>query len=413
MTLHARLRAMVRTAERTRRVLLVTVDFGVPPRSGRERRCWQHVVALRQLADVGVLVLDRRDHSTERPDGLSWWRYSPSPWPEERTQWMARPDGHPAYGNVPPAALAALDAALREFDPELVVVAGLWLHRHLDRLVGSGRQVVLDAADVEGPLQERIVQAEHGGARAVGMALARRVTEIEGHAVASVDQVWAGSEHDAELIRALYPAAAPVVAVPNTVDVESFQCPFPISRPEAPTVVFPATFGYPPNAEAAMTLITEVHPLVRRRFPAATLTLVGLQAGPPMQAAAAEAPGVMVTGAVPDTRPFLWRSTVMAAPLRQGSGTRIKLLEAFAAGLPVVTTAKGAEGLDIVDGEHALLVETPRQFADAITCLHEDRAPVGALVARARRLVESRYSTAAACHAVETALAQVPLRTAL
>lgn len=399
---------MPTAAEPGRRVLLVTVEFRAPPVSGRERRYWQHVLALRPSADVGVLLLDRSTGPQGRPDGLGWWRRSTEPWRDDQVGWLRRPDGHPAYGQVPPPALAALDEALQEFDPDVVVVCGLWLHGHLDRLRRGGRHVVLDAADVEGGLQEGLAQVASRGERALLTALARRVAVIEAAAAASVDQIWACSEHDAGALRARYPEAAPVRVVPNTVDARSLRRPPSAGRPAAPGVLYPATLRYGPNQAAAMALVEDIHPLVRRRFPSATLHLVGPGAGPALQAAAERAPGVTVIGPVADMRPWLWESTVLAAPLHIGSGTRIKILEAFAAGLPVVTTAKGAEGLDVTDGQHVLLAESPGQFADAVAFLHADADAAAALAARARGLVGARYATEAAQRAVASALARAP-----
>jgi len=400
---------MTTAAETRRRVLLVTAEMRVPPVTGRERRYWQHVVALRPAAEVGVLVLDRRGTSAPPPEGVDWWRQCSAPWLEEVAEWMRQPDGHPSYGRLGPEALAALDESLEEFKPDVVVVAGLWLHGHLDRLRGGDRHVILDAADVEAAIHEDLARTAGRGERAVRAALARRVAQVEEDAARSVDQIWACSEHDADLIRARY-GAVPVSVVPNTVDVVSL-CGERRARAGAPTVVYPATFSYPPNEEAALSLITEVHPLVQRHSRSALLNLVGAEPTAAMHAAAARTSGVTITGPVPDTRPWLWAATAMAAPLRHGSGTRIKLLEAFAAGVPVVTTTKGAEGLEVVDGEHVLIAHSPQEFADAIGDLHASSESSLALTARARQLVDSRYSTTAARRAVGSALAQLPVRT--
>jgi glycosyltransferase involved in cell wall biosynthesis len=400
---------MSTAAERRRRVLLVTVELRVPPVSGRERRYNQHIGALRETADVGVLVLNRRRRLPVAPEGLAWWRCAAAPWIGDQVGWVRRPDGHPEYGQVPAETLAAVDGALEEFDPDDVVVGGLWLHGHLERLRQPGRRLILDAADVEGPLLEDLARVAPGGERVLRRMLARHVSEIEGQAVRSVDQMWVCSEYDAGVVASRYPGAAPVIVVPNTVDAESLLRPGTAERPSAPALVYPATFGYAPNDAAALTLVQQIHPLVRRRFAATTLSLVGPGASAELGAAVAAAAGVQLVGPVADTRPWLWGSTVLAAPLKAGSGTRIKLLEAFAAGLPVVTTAKGAEGLDVIDGTHVLMAESPGQFADAIAYLHDEPAAGLALAGRARHLVETHYSTAAARHAIESALGGVPV----
>ncbi|HJV08951.1 MAG TPA: glycosyltransferase, partial [Acidimicrobiales bacterium] len=359
------------------------------------------MAALRPSSDVGVLLLDRRRASPPAPVGLAWWRRHDVPWSQTQVDWMRRPDGHPAYGRVPEDAVRAIDESLRDFDPDVVVIGGLWFHGHLPGLRGRGRQLVLDAADVEGQLEEVQASAAPAGERTIRAILSRHLGVIEGEAAGAVDQLWACSGPDAEALRSRYPGAAPVTVVPNTVDADALRRPAGATRRDAPAVVYPATFEYAPNHDAALTLVRDIHPLVRQRFPGATLTLVGAGASQALRDAAAQVPGVTVTGPVSDTRPWLWESTVLAVPLRAGSGTRIKVLEAFAAGLPVVTTAKGVEGIDAVDGEHVLVADSPRQFADAIATVHDDAEAAAALAGRARRLVEARYSTEAARLAVE------------
>jgi len=94
---------------------------------------------------------------------------------------------------------------------------------------------------------------------------------------------------------------------------------------------------------------------------------------------------------VPDVRPWLESCDLLAVPLRLGAGTRIKVLEAMAAGIPVVTTAKGCEGIDVVADQHLLIADMPEQFAKAVCRLLADRDSALRLTGNARRLVESRY----------------------
>jgi glycosyltransferase involved in cell wall biosynthesis len=103
---------------------------------------------------------------------------------------------------------------------------------------------------------------------------------------------------------------------------------------------------------------------------------------------------VRLVGRVASTVRHLATAQVAIAPVRHGSGTRLKLLEYFAAGLPVVCTAKAAEGLDVEDGRHVRLVESPRQMAAALRALHADPAACAALGAAARTLVQDRYDWA-------------------
>jgi len=137
-----------------------------------------------------------------------------------------------------------------------------------------------------------------------------------------------------------------------------------------PSVVFVGGFGHPPNVEAALRLAGSIFPAVRRRVPAATLELVG--ADPPAALRALGRPGIAVTGRVPDAQVHVERAAVVVAPLRLGGGVRVKVLDALAAGKPLVATARALAGLDLTPGEHALVGETDAELADALVALLDD-----------------------------------------
>ena len=135
-------------------------------------------------------------------------------------------------------------------------------------------------------------------------------------------------------------------------------------RPASQTrFVFPGQFRYPPNIDGAEWLALEVLPLLRRVMDDPVVVLAG--SGSDRLASFAQQHGIDVTGFVQDFDEVYDSATVVVVPLLSGSGTRIKILEAWARGLPVVSTTKGAEGLGAVHGETALLVDTPADFAQA------------------------------------------------
>lgn len=153
--------------------------------------------------------------------------------------------------------------------------------------------------------------------------------------------------------------------------------------------MFLGTMSWGPNAAAARFLAREVLPALRARVPGATLAVVGRDP-PPDLLALNGTPGIEVTGGVPDVKPYLLRASVLAVPLDAGGGTRLKILEAFAAGLPVVSTAVGAEGIDAQPGTHFALAERPA-FAAATAAVLADHAGSARMAERARELARAVY----------------------
>lgn len=152
--------------------------------------------------------------------------------------------------------------------------------------------------------------------------------------------------------------------------------------PSAPLLLFVGNFVHPPNRDAAARLVRSIVPAVRRTHPAARLRIVGDE--PPAALRQAAGDGVEITGRVPDVGPHLAEATVFVAPLATGGGMRIKLLEALAAGLPVVTTPRAAEGITARDGIELLLADDDAGFVRAIASLLDDAQQRERLGAAAR-----------------------------
>jgi len=199
--------------------------------------------------------------------------------------------------------------------------------------------------------------------------------------------VAAMSETDAAIIRARAPEAR-VILSPNGVDARGIQ-PQPI-RAEARHLLFVGSPTHEPNLDAACWLLTTIWPRLHARHPHLTLTLVNLD-HPQVHACAAGAAQVRITGRVVDVLPYYRQADIALAPIRAGSGTRLKILEAFAAGVPVVSTSIGHEGLAVTPGEHLLVGDQPETFVAGIERLLASPQLRRRLAHHARSLVEARY----------------------
>lgn len=197
-------------------------------------------------------------------------------------------------------------------------------------------------------------------------------------------------------------SGARVEVVPNGVDTEGLQP--TADAPEPDTLVFTGSMAYPPNAEGIAWFVREVWPTVRDARPEARLLVVGRDPSEAVRSLGDD-PGVEVTGAVPDIDPYFARATAAIVPIRSGGGTRLKVLEALAAGRPVVSTRLGAEGIEVRDDEHLLLADEPGEFAAAAVRLLEDGELRSRLATAGRQLVEERYDWRALGDRLEAVLA--------
>jgi glycosyltransferase involved in cell wall biosynthesis len=197
------------------------------------------------------------------------------------------------------------------------------------------------------------------------------------------------SDREFAYLRGLLPSSGErLVVVPNGVDC-TLLCPG-LAAPRPGALVYNGALTYSANYDAMQYFLSAIYPRIRRAAPEVSLAITGSTRGVDLDGLALDE-SVRLTGYVDDIRPVVAGSRVCVVPLREGGGTRLKILEAMALGTPVVSTAKGAEGLDVVGGEHLLLADDAEQFAALTVTLLRDGALRERLTANARRLVEQRY----------------------
>ncbi|MFO1074531.1 MAG: glycosyltransferase [Geminicoccaceae bacterium] len=400
------------------RSLIILDSLPYPPRGGQQLRYRQAIDALLPLGPVTLLlladarqadILDEAVPPVLRLDPQvprSWhYRWARLLGPLGKAAWRAR------LRRRHQAALQAVIAHhLAEIAPDLVLVESAELMTCLPPLAAPGRRVVYDAHNVERRLWGELVplRGRLGGAPAKA-GYGQRIVAGEAALLRSADQVWACSEEDALQFAQAYPAPLPSLRViPNTVDTGAFAA---IAAARAarrrdgpPMLLLTAHFGYAPNVEAARFLLDSVRPALMATIGPVRLVLCGRQPPPELLAAAAYDAEIVVTGEVADVRPWLAAADIAVAPLRTGSGTRLKILEAMAAACPVVSTGKGAEGLAVVDGEHLLLADEAGAFVAALRRCLDQPAEAMAMAMRGNALVERLYSWTANRARVRAAL---------
>jgi glycosyltransferase involved in cell wall biosynthesis len=259
---------------------------------------------------------------------------------------------------------------------------------------------VVDEHNYEPMMAAREAQRRHHLGRLKWTLFTATATRAERRNLRTVRGVSAVSEIEARLFRSIAPHAD-VAVVPNGVDTKAFR-----PAPPGAGVVMTGSMLYGPNLDGAGWMAREVWPRVQAECPDAELRLVGV-GGETALRGLVNLPGVRVVGTVADVRPELARATVAVAPIRYGAGTRIKILEALAAGRATVATRLAAEGLEVTDGKDILLRDEAASFADAVVCLLKDETLAASLGTQGRDLAERRYDWRVSAEALEALLARV------
>jgi glycosyltransferase involved in cell wall biosynthesis len=281
-----------------------------------------------------------------------------------------------------------IQAAIREVcdthRPDVVHVSTPFLRRFS---YPRGVPVVADAHNVEYHNTERLARSTPSLLhRLYHSALARRLRLEETALSRACDVILTCSEEDRRRMQEIAPETAMNV-VPNCVDITAFTSDG--TARDSLEILFMGILSYRPNAEGITGFLLSSYPLVRQVLPDARVTVVG--AHPPPELRRLASAQVRVTGTVPDVRQYLQRASVFVVPIHAGGGTRLKILEAMAMGVPVVSTTIGCEGLDVMPGEELLVADAPEDFARAVLRLLEDPSLGRKLADRALAKVRARY----------------------
>jgi len=248
----------------------------------------------------------------------------------------------------------------------------------------------------------------HRAAAAVEWRLMRR---FEGRICRTADLTFAVSEGDRAALERAAGTEFPSAVVPIGIEAREID---PVEvRADATRLLSVATLHYPPNAQAIRWFRDAIWPLVRRTIPAAHVDVVGTRPPDDLVRWGAEDEHVAVHGYLPDAEltPLFNDALAVIVPLQVGSGVRVKILEAMARGVPVVSTSIGAEGLDVVAGEHLLIADTPETFSAAIQRLCNDVALRRRLASEARARVLDLYDWRVCAPKVLEAMEQLAPRT--
>ncbi len=275
----------------------------------------------------------------------------------------------------------AIDQVIKDCQIDIIQLQELYVAANID-IAECEQPVVLDAFNRESAILRRMAAVSANPVKRLFYRIQmRKMDEFERKIVGRAMAVFAVSALEQRYFSCLN---CRVFCVPNGVDEIRARV-----QPEEPRLLFTGLLRYPPNRDGVTFLVRNIWPLVCRAFPGAVLEIVGRDPGRGLLRY--RSPQIQFYSGVDDLTPFLERARVLVVPLRAAGGTRLKILQAFGAGIPVVSTSIGAEGLDVEDDRHLLLRDDAASFADAVVRVLRGGGVAERLAENAARLVERRY----------------------
>ncbi len=399
------------------RTLFITREIPYPPMNGYLLRNWQNINIMMNFGEVGVFAtFNSKQNPGDSLPGVTLWHpcriTKPSSFGEtlKRWGWRVRPVGDlSVYNLYSQSAAEQLEEVIKKFQPNLVVFEEIWMYGYLPILKKYELPIIFDNHNVEALTHKEANQSLISQIKAKLRFF--QIKSLEREFIRRAKQVWVCSQEDSNLLQQVYGKVSDIRVVPNSLNVANYdsvrlgKCNPPNGlEAKEQNFTFMGNFAYPPNREAAELLINQIYPQLSKVYPNCRLLLVGQNPTPLMREVAKTNPGIIVTGRVPEVLPYLAATSVVVVPLLQGGGTRLKILEAFSAGCPVVSTTKGAEGLKAKDGEHLLIRDKMDEIVAGVSQIWSEPSLGEKLAKSAYELVKNEYSWEAVSRQVEPAL---------
>jgi glycosyltransferase involved in cell wall biosynthesis len=382
-------------------LLYLSHRLPIPPHNGAAIRTFNVIRVLSETYKITALCFDRTDailarlNLEERIDGLRPYadvqvfpilqQQSRGRLILDHARSVLTNEAYTVFAYDSPAFTAAVKRALAEHTFALVHVDSLDLARYLPLF--DGLPVACTHHNVESQLLRRRALTEPPFRRAYLNFQAAKLERLERRWLPRVSVNVAVSDDDAQTFRKLVPGVRVEIA-PNGVDIDYFK---PTDERNQAGTVFVGGTNWFPNRDGLEWFHRDILPELRALGEDGPVTWVGRCTEADKQRFGGP-DGVIFTDYVPDVRPFLHQASCFIAPLRVGGGTRLKILDAWACGSAVVSTSRGSEGLETVDGTNILIADEPRPFALAIQRVIKDAALRASLGRAGRETVVRRYS---------------------
>ena len=381
-----------------------------PPRNGGQLRGFHVLRELARENEVHAILLQPQSELQGERNGYTFPNrvrvYGPAQTPPPFTifdllpaklnsalhyRWLRRSWRGPAEGTVL-QIYHLLEDILRRVPIDVVIF------EHLHGMMASpivrrfSRQSVhiLHAYNVDSDLHEQLLNA--GNQVTPGdLSLLRNMRWLETNLHRFVDMFWACSEIDRAKLQAMNQGRVRGFTIPTGVDTTMLQYDDRPDKFDSMEILFCGSLDYSPNRNGLLWFHKSIWPLVRERLPQVKLVVIGKGETGNKFSSLRSDPSVDFIGEVESVVPYYQRCGCVIVPLLEGSGTRIKILEAMSLGNPVISTRIGAEGIEAEHGREILLADKPEEFAAAVLRLLADQQLFDAMRRAGRRLVEQKY----------------------
>jgi glycosyltransferase involved in cell wall biosynthesis len=396
------------------KILILTQVLPYPPDSGPKVKTWNVIKYLAQHHELGLVSFVRGDESTGvrqlekycrevytvpiQRGMLQDMRYIAQSFLTDQPFLMVRDHREEMAHQVDQLA------AREEFD--IVHADQMNMAQYAARLAATPK--VVDAHNALWLLYKRLWQTMPPGPRKWILNRDwRLLKKYEGRVCKEFDAVVSVSEEDRRALEEAAGQRLDITVIPIAIDTDEIT---PVTyQPQGDRILHIGTMYWPPNIDGVLWFLREVLPLIRVERPGVAFDIIG--ANPPKEIVAfGEVDiNVRVPGYVEDLTPYLEGASLIVVPLRAGGGMRVKILNTFGRGLPVVSTTLGAEGIAAQPGEHLLVADSPDDFARAVIRLLEDRQFAAELGRRGRQLIESTYDYRVASRSLEGVYAKAQI----
>ncbi len=395
------------------KLLFLTPQLPYPPHQGTTLRNFNILKNLAPRHEIHLLSFGTPDELENSPLREFCARIEIAPPPSRSTAQRAletlfQPLPDMARRLHSPTLAQKLETLLNENEYDVIQIEGIemasaWMDERrktkdkgTSSVLRPSSFVVFDDHNAEWTLQKTAYETDRRNPKRWHGALYswiqfNKLKRFERAVCMNVNAVVSVSKQDAEAIASLDTHITPIV-IPNGVDCEYYVpseevCAKPLAELSC---VFTGKMDFRPNVDACVWFADEILPALRNEIPLAHVSFVGQKPSEKVSALKNRA-GVEVTGFVPDTRPYIADAAVFVVPLRMGSGTRLKVLEAMAMGKAIASTSFGVSGIDCEHGREVLIADDAQEFAHAVATLMRDKEQARVLGENARTLAIEKY----------------------